>query len=208
MSGQQHNANTIVSTHTIAMDAHIIKGRLEAEGIPAYLTDDQYITMDWTVSVAIGGVKVHVPDQYLAAALDVLENNQSGAYDLSSSSSLDLSDELAKESLEEPKIYCPECNSTQVTPFNWFWKLSLLMLFIYHTPLAFSKQYYQCEKCPHIFRVTNSNSPLFFWVVMAIASIILAVIVVFTLVAAGGVSTHHYAEGEPTTLLLEEDSDP
>ena len=54
--------SAVVSVHTVAMDAYIIKGRLEAEGIPAFLSDDQYITMDWSLSLALGGVKVMVPE--------------------------------------------------------------------------------------------------------------------------------------------------
>lgn len=65
MNSQPSQSNSIVSVHTIAMDAHIIKRRLEAEGIPAYLTDDQYITMDWMFSQALGGVKVRAPNAYI-----------------------------------------------------------------------------------------------------------------------------------------------
>ena len=203
MNSQPSQSNSIVSVHTIAMDAHIIKGRLEAEGIPAYLTDDQYITMDWMFSQALGGVKVRVPYVYRERAIAVLNNNQSGDFDLSKATDLDLP-EFEQELLEDSKIHCPECNSIQVGPFDWFWKLSLLVLFTYHTPIAFSKQYYKCRKCMHMFRLKKSRHSKLLRVTAVLASVLLAMIVIFSMFAVGR-TTYHYTDAEPVFLSIDEE---
>ena len=40
--------------------AHIVRGRLEAEGIVAWLADEHSVLMNWDWRLALGGVKVRV----------------------------------------------------------------------------------------------------------------------------------------------------
>lgn len=52
----------------IPIDCHILKGRLETEGIPCFIFDEQIISVDPFRAVAIGGVKLKVPfDKYSQA---------------------------------------------------------------------------------------------------------------------------------------------
>ena len=39
----------------------LLKSKLEADGIPAMLTDQETIVMDWMLSNALGGIKLIVP---------------------------------------------------------------------------------------------------------------------------------------------------
>ena len=39
----------------------LLKGKLEADGIPAVLKDQETIVMDWMLSNALGGIKLIVP---------------------------------------------------------------------------------------------------------------------------------------------------
>jgi hypothetical protein len=57
---------------TGAGQAHAIRVRLEAEGIPVFLFDEFTINMDWLLSNAIGGVKVQVPEPYLERARNIV----------------------------------------------------------------------------------------------------------------------------------------
>jgi hypothetical protein len=53
-------------------EAHLIRSRLEAEGIHAYLDNELTIAMDWLLSNAIGGVKVLVAEKDAERARAVL----------------------------------------------------------------------------------------------------------------------------------------
>lgn len=49
-----------VATFTTPLQAELVRGRLEDDGVPAFVSDAEMVTVDWTTSNAIGGVKVKV----------------------------------------------------------------------------------------------------------------------------------------------------
>src|SRR5437016_5197823 len=53
--------------------ADLLKCRLEAFGIPAFLSDDATAQMNWLYTNAIGGVGVQVADEDYEAAKEVLD---------------------------------------------------------------------------------------------------------------------------------------
>lgn len=175
--------NVVVSTHTIAIDAHIVRGRLEAEGIPAFIQDDQYITMDWTLSLALGGVKVRVPSEYKEAALQVLQNTEDDTYQLSQMGDAPVNNDQGETYLPEETLYCPACNSDKISQLDLLRRFSLTLLFVIGSPLAFSKRFYVCDDCDHVFAPDSSDYSLFTRVTVALASILLAMLTVFTFVA-------------------------
>ena len=61
--------------------AHIDRGRLQAEDIPAWLIHEHHVWMQWSIAQAIGGVKLLVPRAERDAALRILEGVKSGEYD-------------------------------------------------------------------------------------------------------------------------------
>ncbi|MAQ92708.1 MAG: hypothetical protein CMM84_04140 [Rhodothermaceae bacterium] len=76
------SAPVTVATCTYVFEAEILRGYLRSEGIEPRLDDAEIITADWTMSVAVGGVKVGVaPDQadrarhLLAAPADPFEDD-------------------------------------------------------------------------------------------------------------------------------------
>ena len=137
---------TTIKTYTIAMDAYIAKGRLEAEGIPAYIADEHYITLDWTISVAIGGVRVQVPYAYIEQANQVISDLEQGEYEVT-----DTEEQLEHEEAIQPAIthssttHCPKCNSDNTHPFDLLWKISLVFLILGHLPLPFSRHLHKCN---------------------------------------------------------------
>jgi hypothetical protein len=58
---------TTIASFNKAEDAHLLRMRLEAAGIPAYLRDET-MSQVWGVSLNIGGVKVEVDDEDADAA--------------------------------------------------------------------------------------------------------------------------------------------
>lgn len=76
-----------VATFENQADAHIAKGRLEAEGLSPVLGDSHLVQTDWLYSAALGGIKLQVPemeaerarqliDQDLSAELEILAHEQ------------------------------------------------------------------------------------------------------------------------------------
>lgn len=65
------------SLNSIAM--HILRARLEAEGIPAILADANMAQSYSTISVAVGGVRVQVPAEFVDEARQIIADVNSGA---------------------------------------------------------------------------------------------------------------------------------
>jgi hypothetical protein len=53
----------------------LAKSRLEYEGIPAWVADDNHINLQWTISLALGGVKIKILESDIDDALKVLNTN-------------------------------------------------------------------------------------------------------------------------------------
>ena len=67
----------ILRTFTNYIDAHIVKGRLEAAGIPCWLKDEHLsaLLVDPVFINAIAGIKIMVPADMLQKAEDILAND-------------------------------------------------------------------------------------------------------------------------------------
>ena len=128
-----------VASFRDAYQAHILKGALEAAGIPAAIQDEQLATIDWMYSQAIGGVKVNVPDEYYAQAKKLIEEiNQEG----------ENKDILEAETGTADT--CPNCGSKLLQPTKYsIW--SLIPSFLTGTPFFLGRKKWQCTKCGHKF---------------------------------------------------------
>jgi hypothetical protein len=71
-----------VERFTEVWEAHILRARLEAEGLLASIADEHLVAMDWFYSNAIGGVRVQVPACELDRAREILTALQRGDYEL------------------------------------------------------------------------------------------------------------------------------
>ena len=63
---------TTVATFNKVEDAHLLRMRLENAGIPAVLQDENLVQIDWLLANAVGGVRVQVADEDVAAAHKLL----------------------------------------------------------------------------------------------------------------------------------------
>ncbi len=61
-----------VAARTTAAEAHIVRAKLESEGIHAFIADEMLSTFRWDLSNAIGGVKVQVAEEDYDRALEIL----------------------------------------------------------------------------------------------------------------------------------------
>lgn len=72
-----HFVTVASSLNSITM--HILRAKLEAEGIPAILADANMAQSYSTVSVAVGGVRVQVPAEFVEDAQQIIADINSGA---------------------------------------------------------------------------------------------------------------------------------
>src|SRR5664280_964475 len=62
----------LVATFSNSDAAHLLRAHLEGSGITVFVRDDQTVSVDWGLSNAVGGVKVEVPDEDYATAVQLL----------------------------------------------------------------------------------------------------------------------------------------
>ena len=53
-------------------DAHIAAGRIESEGIPVFLLGINHASVNWLLSIALGGIRIQVPAKYAEEARAIL----------------------------------------------------------------------------------------------------------------------------------------
>lgn len=65
-----------VASFSMAMDAYLLRSRLEGSGIAAFVRDEHMVTLDWLASNAVGGVKVDVADEDYEKAMEILDSDE------------------------------------------------------------------------------------------------------------------------------------
>ena len=110
-----------------AADVQIIKGKLESEGIPVFLKDENTINTDPLISHAIGGVKLQVYSRDKEMALNIYNEIRSYALD-------------KKGNL----VTCPNCKA-QRSEVYYSRKSFIHKLFPF-----FEKKKYKCLNCDMI----------------------------------------------------------
>lgn len=115
-------------------EAQIIKGRLEAEGIQVFLSDNFTIDTDPLVSNAIGGVKLKVLSEDAMIAQHILST-------------------IPKYSVDDQgnAINCPNCDSENIELFSTIKDFKSFFGFIFGflfgaLPIS-AKHKYKCETC-------------------------------------------------------------
>jgi len=92
---------TTVATFQEPWEAYMLRFRLEAEGIPAVVSLQYHVWMNWSLSTALGGVKVQVPRGHAHEARSIERRCRAGEFKA----------ELEAEfgDLDDPR--CPICGS-------------------------------------------------------------------------------------------------
>ena len=129
-----------VATFQYSTEAQIVKGRLEAEGIRVFVSDNFTIDTDPLVSNAIGGVKLKVHSEDKAEALSILRS-------------------ISRYSIDDTgkQIVCPSCKSkridylTSITDFKSL--VSFLVGFLFGVLPFYTVYEYRCENCKNKFNI-------------------------------------------------------
>jgi len=112
------------------IEAQIAKGKLESEGIPAFLDTVNYSTTNWPITLALGGIQLLVPPSEEQRAKHIL---------------LEVNSAVAAEN----GLCCPACNSSRTQQMKATWKLSLLSSHFLGIPLPFTSKRRRCRECGH-----------------------------------------------------------
>lgn len=98
-----------IATFNDYTEAHILKGRLEAEGILCFLKDENIVAVQPFYSFAVGGIKLQVTEGDVEEAFNILKEIRQGDNEYI----LDDSIELASPE-QEKEIKCPNCGSDKI----------------------------------------------------------------------------------------------
>ena len=123
------------------LEAHIAKGRLEAEGIPTFIADENHIWANWMMSHALGGVKVQVDQSNADAAKHILQQHING----------DFEEELNHEFIDIMVKPCPNCGATEYTSSSPLLSKAILVLSLGLIGIIYKlrKANHQCSECEH-----------------------------------------------------------
>jgi hypothetical protein len=113
----------VIAAFPTVDQAHLLAARLRSAGIACELRDENTLTMNWTYSLAIGGVKVAVQDSDEEDALAILADAPSA----------------------EGFLVCPECGSGDVTVRTLSPAGGVLLVSGVPLPLAMQKA--DCRAC-------------------------------------------------------------
>lgn len=123
------------------IDAHLLKTKLESEGIACYLFDENIVSAYLLYSFAVGGIKLKVAAPDLAKAQFILKDiEQSDIY-------TDVGERLC----------CPQCKATDLyLGFKSFKTLrgvlALLISLLFMTYPLYYNNVYRCKTCSKEFR--------------------------------------------------------
>lgn len=120
----------VVNAYDNYVEAHIVKGRLEEEGIDSWLKDENTVTIDPILTNAVGGIKLMVAASQAERALALIRQFKA-----------------EKQNLNP----CPKCDSRNIElvttprkPGNWFSVFIGLFVSSYAPPV---EQVYHCFDC-------------------------------------------------------------
>ncbi len=86
-------------------EAKLAQGKLVSAGISAFVCDENMHAMNWHMGMALGGIRLQVPDSQVVRALEVLDD-----FDPDEAEGLQFEDD---DEIEEVAC-CPECESLEI----------------------------------------------------------------------------------------------
>lgn len=114
-------------------DAHLLRMRLEAGDVPAFIQDENLVQLDWMYSNAIGGVRVQIWEEDVERAHEIL-------------------DEEPEEATPADWPHCPRCDSVETAPDEVPRRVSYLMVLLAHFPFVYARNQWKCRECANVWK--------------------------------------------------------
>ena len=119
-----------IATFAKPEEAHLLRMRLEAVGIEAFVQDEYMVQTDILFSDAIGGVRVQVADENVEEALKLMSEDTGVPQ-------------------EEVEPACPKCGSTALETEHYSKRLAFLSLIVLPIPFILPRKRIRCTACLH-----------------------------------------------------------
>jgi hypothetical protein len=130
-----------IAAFTNPLEAHIAKGRLEAEDIQAFIVNELQIWNQWYLSDALGGVRIQVFAEDEVRARAVIGSHMSGKYE----------SEIETNAAPDKHLCCTRCDSENISS-RFSYTLVLLMIFtlgLCGIIFPLRKDIHKCTRCHH-----------------------------------------------------------
>jgi DNA-directed RNA polymerase subunit RPC12/RpoP len=125
-----------LKTFSSDISAHLLKTRLESEGVECFILDENIVRLNSFYDLAVGGIRLQVREEDFQRAKALIEEWEGLPY-------------LDEENRE---LRCPKCQSTSVyagfksfnTAAGWLTLVISFLLVIYP---FFTKTVFRCKEC-------------------------------------------------------------
>ncbi|MNK08986.1 hypothetical protein D3C87_269330 [compost metagenome] len=129
-----------------SIDAHILKIKLESEGITCFLFDENIVTVNPLYSNLVGGIKLKINEEDLIHAKNILLELEQTPYTTD----------------DEQVITCPKCQSTHIESGHKSMKsigavLSAIASFLLFIFPIYRKDVYKCLDCGNEFELKTKK---------------------------------------------------
>lgn len=122
-----------ITNYIDAIQAHIVKGKLNSEGIHASIAHEHHIWENWMISNAIGGVKIQVPESQVENAKKILADIDTGKFEIE----------------DKSRLECPVCKSNNIVENKNSWRFAFIGLFALHIPIPYHRNKVKCNNCDY-----------------------------------------------------------
>jgi hypothetical protein len=126
---------TTIATYSFPYEAQIAWAKLDSEGIPAFVADEQTINMQWLYSNAMGGVRLQVPEVYVQQAIELLAEDSS---------------EVVEQDQGNDASQCSACGSNKTEPYQQGRRWAFLVFLGLNFPLFPVKNTLRCQVCGYV----------------------------------------------------------
>lgn len=135
-----------IKTFDNSIDLHIVKARLESEGVTCFIFDENIVSLNPLYNITVGGIKLKVREEDVSKAIAVLREIEA----------------LPLTTDEDLPIKCPACSSTNVESGHRSFEgikgfLSGIISFVFMLfPIYVNRSYY-CRDCSKNFRIHKNQ---------------------------------------------------
>jgi len=130
-----------IKTFESAVEAHLLRLKLENEGIQCFLVDENTVSLNPLFNIAIGGIKLRIDESDEPKAKELVAEMENAAF----------VDE------DERIITCPKCQSKDLYANFKSMKgakgvMSAIVSFLFMVFPIYYKSVYKCKACGHEFK--------------------------------------------------------
>ena len=144
------NKLVTVASFSQPIDSHLVRARLELEGIPCFVADEYTISANWFYSTAFGGVKRLVRAADLADARRIVEREWERRRDQPDDidwTQVDPEWTFDGADDESDAATCPRCGSMEVFYEKFSRPLIFLSILLLGIPMPFLSRRWSCRSC-------------------------------------------------------------